>query len=82
MTEPPGWGISVSRSGEFQLSVINVSLAVCRDLSGPVKLAWYRPEASLRTMPKRLRGIRPHLLWVTIRLARQCPTQRRLPGQI
>src|SRR5664280_3751557 len=25
LTEPPGWGISVSRSGEFQLSVIKVA---------------------------------------------------------
>jgi hypothetical protein len=34
LTEPPGWGISVSRSGEFQMSVISTSSYSCASLIG------------------------------------------------
>jgi hypothetical protein len=52
LTEPPGWGISVSRSGEFQMSVINGPagrVLVEVDVNKQVRYAqfqyhgWYQP---------------------------------------
>src|SRR5450756_2625687 len=56
LTEPPGWGISVSRSGEFQLSVITGSPPRCGDGQGPQNTAL--EQAAARRAGRRSPGRR------------------------